>query len=300
MSKASIRQTETGSRAGSAPTRLQLVCRVDSLAALRAAADHGADWIHFDWVPDAPTGDVVSLRFEGEQIGEALRHAHQRGCRIVLGLDAAASADNWRLLRSVVDRAALAGVDALQASDAALLLYASATHPELHLHLEIAEAPGGQATLRRLVDGLGVRRVVLPRVISLDELRRLAGRTGAGLEVYAYGHDCQITGHAAAAAEDTAAAVAAACGSGLPAANDAQYLRPRNPGCSTLKLLPALHALGIEAMAVDLRGRNGAFAAQAAAVWRAAIDACRRSPQHYTVRSEWIFTLNNAGRRHAG
>ncbi|TFW08505.1 hypothetical protein E4K72_07760 [Oxalobacteraceae bacterium OM1] len=305
MSKASIRRTETGSRAGSASTRLQLVCRVDSLAALRAAADHGADWIHFDWMPEASSHDVVSLQFEGEALGAALQHAHRRGCRIVLGLDAATTADNWRMLRSVVDRAVLAGVDALQANDAALLLYASATHPELDLHLELAEVPSevqsGQATLQRLLGSFGIRRVVLPRVVSMETLRSLSAQAGAGLQVYAYGHDCMITGNAVAAIWSTPAPEAAgASGSAMLAANDPHYLRQRHPGCGTLKLLPALHALGIEAMTVDLRGRSGPFAAQAAAVWRTAIDACRRAPQRYTVRSEWIFTLNNAGRRHAG
>lgn len=60
---------------------------------------------------------------------------------------------------------------------------------------------------------------------------------------------------------------------------------------NTLALLPQLLAAGIVAIKIEGRQRSPAYVAQVTRVWRAAIDACLKRPQHYAVQAQWQAVL---------
>jgi len=74
--------------------------------------------------------------------------------------------------------------------------------------------------------------------------------------------------------------------------NGATYHALEEPtSLNTLELLPALARAGVAAVKIEGRQRSVAYVDKVVRVWREALDTCRRSPEAYTPRSEWMATL---------
>ena len=61
---------------------------------------------------------------------------------------------------------------------------------------------------------------------------------------------------------------------------------------NTLELLPQLQQIGVRAIKIEGRQRSPIYVAQVTKVWRAAIDACRRDPEHFVPLPAWMAELN--------
>ncbi len=60
---------------------------------------------------------------------------------------------------------------------------------------------------------------------------------------------------------------------------------------NTLEVLPDLKKAGVMAIKIEGRQRSPVYVAQVTRVWRAAIDACERDPEHYRPQADWIAEL---------
>ncbi len=61
---------------------------------------------------------------------------------------------------------------------------------------------------------------------------------------------------------------------------------------NTLELLPELRRAGVKAIKIEGRQRSPAYVAQVTRVWRTALDACQRDPDHYQAQATWHQTLD--------
>jgi len=59
-----------------------------------------------------------------------------------------------------------------------------------------------------------------------------------------------------------------------------------------MELLPEMARLGIAAIKIEGRQRSPAYAAQVTKVWRAAIDAVKRSAETFKPNPAWMAELN--------
>ena len=84
---------------------------------------------------------------------------------------------------------AASGVDALIVQDPAVCLLARAICPELELHASTQMTIAEPAAAPFATD-LGVTRIVVPRELSVAEIRRFAAGTDAELEVFVHGALC--------------------------------------------------------------------------------------------------------------
>jgi putative protease len=60
---------------------------------------------------------------------------------------------------------------------------------------------------------------------------------------------------------------------------------------NTLEVLPELKKAGVVAIKIEGRQRSPVYVSQVTRVWRAAIDACERDPEHFKPTAEWIAEL---------
>jgi len=75
--------------------------------------------------------------------------------------------------------------------------------------------------------------------------------------------------------------------------DEATYYAIEEPtSLNTLELLPQMMEIGVRAIKIEGRQRSPIYVAQVTKVWRAAIDACARDPQHYTPLPAWMAELN--------
>ncbi|MDE2295098.1 MAG: U32 family peptidase [Gammaproteobacteria bacterium] len=166
---------------------LELVCPAGTPAALRAAVDAGADSVYCGFRDRTNARNYPGLNFDPEELAEGIAYAHGRGCKVLVAINTFPPAGDTGPWCLAVDRAADAGADAVILADIGLLDYATRTHPQLRRHLSVQASAANAPSIRYYRDHFGVKRVVLPRVLSIDEVSALVEETGIETEVFAFG-----------------------------------------------------------------------------------------------------------------
>ena len=170
--------------------RFELVCPAGNLQALKAAIDHGADCVYLGFRDETNARNFNGLNFDDAALAEGLRYAHDRGRKILLALNTFPQADNWPRWTASVDRAAKAGVDAVILADPGLMAYAKKQHPSLRLHLSVQGSATSYEAINFYAERFGVRRAVLPRVLSLAQVGDVIKNTDIEIEVFGFGGLC--------------------------------------------------------------------------------------------------------------
>jgi putative protease len=167
-----------------------LVCPAGSLPALKTAVDQGADAVYLGFRDATNARNFAGLNFDEDSARAGIRYAHARGAAVLLAINTYPQPDTWASWTRAVDRAAALGVDAVIMADLGLMQYAHETHPELRLHLSVQ----GSATSHEAIDfyfrQFGVRRAVLPRVLSLAQVESVVRNTPVEIEVFGFGSLC--------------------------------------------------------------------------------------------------------------
>ena len=171
--------------------RMDLVCPAGSLPALRAAVDHGADAVYIGLRGTTNARNFPGLNFDSDEVRSAVRYAHNAGVRVLLALNTYPQPASWEQWTGAVDLGATLGVDALIVADPGLLRYAARAYPHLRLHLSVQGSATNAEAIEFYHNQFGIRRVVLPRVLSLAQVRRVIARVPqVEVEVFAFGSLC--------------------------------------------------------------------------------------------------------------
>jgi len=169
---------------------MELVCPAGGLPALKAAVDNGADAVYIGFGDDTNARHFAGLNFNDGRAAEAIDYAHKRGSKVFVAINTYPQTDGWQRWTRAVDAAAALKVDALIMADIGTLGYAAERHPELPLHLSVQASATNPESLRFYKTQFGIRRAVLPRVLSLAQVRQLADDAPVDLEVFAFGSLC--------------------------------------------------------------------------------------------------------------
>ena len=168
----------------------ELVCPAGGLPALKAAVDHGADAVYVGFRDETNARAFAGLNFDDASLSEGVAYAHRRGRKVLVALNTFPTTGGFARWTRAVDRAAALRVDAVICADAALLDYAARAHPELRLHLSVQASATNHEAIEWYRERFGVRRAVLPRVLSLAQVEHTISRTGVEIEVFGYGSLC--------------------------------------------------------------------------------------------------------------
>jgi collagenase-like PrtC family protease len=169
---------------------MELVCPAGALPALKAAVDQGANWVYAGLRDDTNARNFPGLNFDDTSLAEGVAYAHRRGCRVVLAVNTYPQAATWPRWTAAIDRAAALGADAVIVADPGLLRYASRAHPKLELHLSVQGSATSHEAINFFHERFGVKRAVLPRVLSLAQVEQVVRRTPVEIEVFGFGSLC--------------------------------------------------------------------------------------------------------------
>src|SRR5690554_6846803 len=169
---------------------MELVCPAGNLPALKRAVDEGADAVYFGFQNTTNARQFAGLNFTDKRAREGIDYAHARGRREFCAINTYPQPDGWQQWTRAVDRAATLGVDALILADMGLLDYATNRYPDVPRHLSVQGSATSYEALQFYSDNFGIRRAVLPRVLSLDQVKGVAARSPVELEVFAFGSLC--------------------------------------------------------------------------------------------------------------
>ena len=168
----------------------ELVCPAGSLPALKAAVDHGADAVYFGYKNDTNARNFAGLNFDQKSLIEGINYAHQRGKKVLMAINTFPQPGREETWHRAVDGAAELGVDAAILADVGLLAYASKKHPQLRLHLSVQGSATSYEAVNFAQREFGIRRAVLPRVLTLAQVEQVIRNTTVEIEVFGFGSLC--------------------------------------------------------------------------------------------------------------
>jgi U32 family peptidase len=157
----------------------------DSLAAALAA---GADAVYFG-LDGGMNARARAANFSVERLPSLVDGIHRAGVKAYVTLNTLVFEHELAFAESVLRACAGAGVDAIIVQDPAVALLARAVAPTLEVHASTQmtiSSPEGAAFAQQL----GATRVVVPRELSVDEIRIFARGTPLQLEVFIHGALC--------------------------------------------------------------------------------------------------------------
>lgn len=169
---------------------MELVCPAGNLPSLKAAIDEGADWVYLGLRDDTNARNFAGLNFDRRALGEGLAYAHARGRKVLVAINTYPQTGNWTRWTAALDQAADLGADAVILADPGLMRHACRTHPKLELHLSVQASATSYEAINLFGEHFGVRRAVLPRVLSLAQVEHVVQHTPVEIEVFGFGGLC--------------------------------------------------------------------------------------------------------------
>ncbi|MEZ8143754.1 protease [Enterovibrio norvegicus FF-33] len=169
---------------------MELLCPAGNLPALKTAIDNGADAVYIGFKDGTNARHFAGLNFDGKKLEKAVSYVHDRNKHLHVALNTFAHPDGFKRWTDAVDAAVDLGVDALIIADLAVLDYAATKHPDMEIHLSVQASATNSAAIDFYRDHFNVKRVVLPRVLSMHQVKQLSRTTDVDLEVFAFGSLC--------------------------------------------------------------------------------------------------------------
>lgn len=170
--------------------RLELVCPAGTPAALRSAVTAGADAVYCGFRNETNARNFPGLNFTTAELSDAVVYAHDHSAKVLVAINTFMRAGATKLWYQAAEDAIAAGADALIVADLGLLAWAARTFPHQRLHLSVQAAAATAPAIRHYVERFGIKRVVLPRVLTVAEIAAIAADVPCETEVFVFGGLC--------------------------------------------------------------------------------------------------------------
>ncbi|SES73803.1 ubiquinone anaerobic biosynthesis protein UbiU [Thorsellia anophelis] len=169
---------------------MELLCPAGNLPAVKTAIENGADAVYVGLKNDTNARHFAGLNFTEEKLAKAVEYAHLHHKHIHVAINTFAHPDGIERWKNAVDIAANTGVDALIIADLAILEYAAKQYPAIQRHVSVQASATNEKAISFYANNFGVSRIVLPRVLSIHQVKQLARTSPVPLEVFAFGSLC--------------------------------------------------------------------------------------------------------------
>lgn len=164
---------------------LEVLSPAGSFESLRAAVDYGADAVYLG-------GQSFGMRagpenFTYDSLKAAVELAHSKGVKIYLTCNTLPRNNEIPNFRQFMEEADDCGVDAVIVADLGLLSLVKEYCPDMEVHMSTQTGIVNYVTARELYN-MGVKRVVVARELSLEEIAEIRAKTPADLDIEAFVH----------------------------------------------------------------------------------------------------------------
>ena len=250
---------------------------------LRAAVENGADAVYFGL--QGHNARARATNFQADELEAIFRLLHRRGVKGYVAVNTLVFTRELPAIEDLLRRIAAAGADAIIVQDLAVVRLARALCPDLGIHASTQMTLTSAESIR-LLEELGVERVVLARELSLRDLRRIRRRTRMPLEVFVHGALCVaysgqcLTSEALGGRSANRGQCAQACRLPYKVVSDGreidlgdvQYLlSPQD--LAAWRLIPQMIELGVSGLKIEGRLKSPEYVANITRHYRLAVDA---------------------------
>jgi len=166
-------------------TKAEVLSPAGDMERLTCAVEYGADAVYL-------AGKYFGMRaspsnFSDEELAQAVAHCHENGVRVYVTCNTLPRNDELAALPAYLSHLQEIGADALILSDLGVLELAKQYAPKVDIHISTQAGVVNYAAANAFY-GLGARRVVLARELTIGEIREMRARLPRDLEIEAFVH----------------------------------------------------------------------------------------------------------------
>ncbi|MGN1142979.1 MAG: U32 family peptidase [Anaerovoracaceae bacterium] len=297
--------------------KMELLAPAGDLEKLKIAVVYGADAVYFG-------GEMFSLRAGAgnmtlEEMKEGVEFAHARGVKCYLTVNIFAHNEDIEPLTAYLLqlRDMHMDLDAFIVSDPGIIDLIQEIIPDAEIHLSTQANMTNYRTANFWYK-LGVKRIVLARELTFDEIRQLRQQIPDDMELEAFVHGAMCISYSGRCLlsnfmierDANRGACAHPCrwkyalveeqrpGEYYPVEEDERgtYILNSRDLCM-IEHIPELAEAGIVSAKIEGRMKSIFYVATLVSAYRRAIDAYYEDPEHYVFREEWMTEMMKASHR---
>lgn len=295
--------------------KIELLAPAGDLEKLKAAIDYGADAVYFG-------GEAFSLRagagnFTEEEMLEGIKYAHDRGRKCHLTLNIFPHNEDIEPIQKYLEHIKDFGIDAFIVSDPGTIMMVKEIIPNAEIHLSTQANMTNYMTARFWAQ-YGVKRVVMARELSLEEMRGVRDMIPAEMDTEAFIHGAMCISYSGRCLlsnfmiqrDANKGECAHPCrwkyslveeqrpGEEFPVEEDERgtYIMNSKDLCM-IEHIPDLIASGISSAKIEGRMKSAFYAATIVGAYRKAIDAYYEDPENYKFNPAWLEEVKKVSHR---
>ncbi len=174
----------------SSRTKPEVVAPAGNISSLKAAVDAGADAVYLGFNDATNARNFEGLNFTPRELEQGIEYVRRKRKKFYVALNTFPQAEDYTRWYDAVDRAVSLGADAVIIANLGVLRYARDRHPGANLHLSTQASSSNYESINFYNRHFGIKRVVLPRVLTVAEMKELIQHTDVEVEVFALGGLC--------------------------------------------------------------------------------------------------------------
>lgn len=293
----------------------ELLAPAGNMEKLKVALLYGADAVYFG-------GELYGLRafagnFGNHEICEAVEYTHSLGKKAYVTVNIFPHNDDLTHLDSYLKFLYSCKVDAIIISDPGVFAIAKETVPDLEIHLS-TQANNVNFKSALFWHKLGVKRVVLARELSFEEIREIREKTPNTLELEAFVHGAMCISYSGrcllsnymTGRDSNRGECAHPCrykyslveekrpGQYMPVYEDERgtYIMNSKDLCM-IEHIPQLIGAGISSFKIEGRMKSAFYVATVVKAYKKALDNYLIEGNNYKFKTEWLDDLKKASHR---
>lgn len=167
--------------------KIEILAPAGNYDSLISAVVNGADAVYLG--ASAFSARAKAGNFTQEELERAVRFCHLHGVKVYLAVNTVIKPVEYENALTIISNAKNVGVDAFIIQDMVFLQYLRSTMPDIIVHLS-TQAGIHNLEGAKIVESLGVSRVVLSRETLLDDIVKIKNNTNLEIEYFVHGALC--------------------------------------------------------------------------------------------------------------
>ena len=286
-------------------SKIELLAPAGGFEQLIAALNAGADSVYLGFTQYGARAYAQNFNFN--QLRKAADRAHNRGVKIYLTLNTIIKDDEIYDIIYFLNNYIDICKDGIIIQDAGLCRMLNDLFPDIPMHASTQMNIHNSNSLD-LYAGAGLKRTVLAREMTLEEIKGLSNKTKVDLEIFGHGSQCYSysgkcyfssftggrsgnRGRCTQPCRMKYTLVRSDGGKDVYLSKDPSYLLSKKDIC-TLEMLPEIIGAGIKALKIEGRMKSSEYVSIVVRTYRKYIDLYYRDPKNYSVREEDIYKIN--------
>ncbi|MBQ8998088.1 MAG: U32 family peptidase [Clostridium sp.] len=285
---------------------VELLATVDNLKELKGVIDCGADAVYISYK-------------DGEEflkdLNEGIEYVHNKNKKIYVAIEVVPHNRHIKKFEENLAQIGDLGIDAIVITDAGMLTIVKKVIPNIEVHLS------DQANITNYMTAnfwynQGVKRVLVSKELSFDEIGTIRAKTPLEMDIEAYIHGAMTVSHSGrpllsnfikSKSNNSVSIESGVRYNLIEQQRQGEFFPVREDERGTffynskelcmIEYIPELIKCGITSFKIDGRMNNYEYTMEVVKSYREAIDLFYKNPEQWILNNEWIENLKKFNNR---